>query len=227
MNIKQRPEIIAFDWDNTLALNREVVVSAMNKVLSKYGKAEWDIIKKEKRDKNKSLKENFINFFGEDLEKQAYNDYLNFYNEFNYLLQAPENAKEFLKILNDKNIKIIIVSNKERKLLLDEIKVLYNDIKFYKIMANGDSEKNKPDPAPIFKALEELNIEINYNNVWLIGDSNQDIDCAYNANIQPILYGKGKIADTEYFEEKKKATPPMWQIFDFKDIIEIINNIDF
>lgn len=40
MNIKQRPEIIAFDWDNTLALNREVVVNAMNKVLSKYGKAE-------------------------------------------------------------------------------------------------------------------------------------------------------------------------------------------
>lgn len=224
MYFKQKPEIIAFDWDNTLALNREVVVNAMNKVLSKYGKAEWDIIKKEKRDKNKSLKENFINFFGKDLEKQAYNDYLNFYNEFNYLLQAPENAKEMLYMLNKKNIYVIIVSNKERKLLLDEIKVLYNDINFYKIMANGDSEKNKPDASPIFKAVEDLDIEINYNNMWLIGDSNQDIDCAYNANIQPILYGKGKIADTEYFEEKKKATPPMIQIFNFKEIIEFFND---
>ena len=224
MYFKQKPEIIVFDWDNTLALNREVVVNAMNKVLSKYGKAEWDIIKKEKRDKNKSLKENFINFFGKDLEKQAYNDYLNFYNEFNYLLQAPENAKEMLYMLNKKNIYIIIVSNKERKLLLDEIKVLYNDINFYKIMANGDSEKNKPDASPIFKAVEDLNLEINYNNMWLIGDSNQDIDCAYNANIQPILYGKGKIADTEYFEEKKKATPPMVQILNFKEIIEFFKN---
>lgn len=224
MYFKQKPKIIAFDWDNTLALNREVVVNAMNKVLSKYGKAEWDIIKKEKRDKNKSLKENFINFFGEDLEKQAYNDYLNFYHEFNYLLQAPENAKEMLYMLNKQNIYIIIVSNKERKLLLDEIKVLYNDINFYKIMANGDSEKNKPDASPIFKAVEDLNLEINYNNMWLIGDSNQDIDCAYNANIQPILYGKGKIADTEYFEEKKKATPPMVQILNFKEIIEFFKN---
>lgn len=224
MYFKSKPEIIAFDWDNTLALNREVVVNAMNKVLSKYGKAEWNIIKKEKRDKNKSLKENFINFFGEDLEKQAYNDYLNFYNEFNYLLQAPENAKEMLYMLNKQNIYIIIVSNKERKLLLDEIKVLYNDIEFYKIMANGDSEKNKPDASPIFKAVEDLNLEINCNNMWLIGDSNQDIDCAYNANIQPILYGKGKIADTEYFEEKKKATPPMIQIFNFKEIIEFFND---
>ena len=224
MYFKQKPKIIAFDWDNTLALNREVVVSAMNKVLSKYGKDNWDIIKKEKRDKNKSLKDNFINFFGLEFEKQAYNDYLNFYNEFNYLLQAPENAKEMLYMLNKKNIYIIIVSNKERKLLLDEIKVLYNDIEFYKIMANGDSEKNKPDPAPIFKALEDLNIEINYHNVWLIGDSNQDIDCAYNANIQPILYGKGKLAETEYFEEKKKAIPPMVQILNFKEIIEFFND---
>lgn len=224
MYFKQKPKIIAFDWDNTLALNREVVVNAMNKVLSKYGKAEWDIIKKEKRDKNRSLKENFINFFGLEFEKQAYNDYLNFYNEFNYLLQAPENAKEMLYMLNKKNIYIIIVSNKERKLLLDEIKVLYNDIEFYKIMANGDSEKNKPDASPIFKALEDLNIEINYHNVWLIGDSNQDIDCAYNANIQPILYGKGKLAETEYFEEKKKATPPMVQILNFKEIIEFFKN---
>ena len=224
MYFKQKPKIIAFDWDNTLALNREVVVNAMNKVLSKYGKAEWDIIKKEKRDKNRSLKENFINFFGLEFEKQAYNDYLNFYNEFNYLLQAPENAKEMLYMLNKKNIYIIIVSNKERKLLLDEIKVLYNDINFYKIMANGDSEKNKPDASPIFKAVEDLNLKINCNNMWLIGDSNQDIDCAYNANIQPILYGKGKIADTEYFEEKKKATPPMVQILNFKEIIEFFKN---
>ncbi len=219
----QKPQAIIFDWDNTLALNRDVVVSAMNKVLAKYGKDEWEIIKKEKRDKNKSLKENFVNFFGDELEKQAYEDYLNFYNEFNNLLKAPDNAKEMLELLVNKGIKVIIVSNKERSLLLDEINVLYSDINFFKIMANGDSEKNKPDAAPIFKSLENTGIEINPRNVWIIGDSNQDIDCGYNAGIQPILYGKGKLAEAEYFEEKKKATPPMQQIMDFKEIIEFFN----
>ena len=77
----QKPEVVFFDWDNTLALNRDVVVGAMNKVLAKYGKDDWEKTKKEKRDNNKSLKENFVNFFGAELEKQAYNDYLNFYNE--------------------------------------------------------------------------------------------------------------------------------------------------
>ena len=221
-NLK-KPQVVFFDWDNTLALNRDVVVGAMNKVLAKYGKDDWEKTKKEKRDNNKSLKENFVNFFGVELEKQAYNDYLNFYNEFSNLLKAPDNAKEMLKLLVDKGIKVIIVSNKERSLLLNEISVLYNDVKFYKIMANGDSKKNKPDASPIFKALENTNIEINPKNVWIIGDSNQDIDCGYNAGIQPILYGKGKLAEAEYFEEKRKATPPMQQIMDFKEIIEFFN----
>lgn len=221
-NLK-KPQVIFFDWDNTLALNRDVVVGAMNKVLAKYGKDDWEKTKKEKRDNNKSLKENFVNFFGVELEKQAYNDYLNFYNEFSNLLKAPDNAKEMLKLLIDKGIKVIIVSNKERSLLLNEISVLYSDINFYKIMANGDSEKNKPDASPIFKALENTNIEINPKNVWIIGDSNQDIDCGYNAGIQPILYGKGKLAEAEYFEEKRKATPSMQQIMDFEEIVEFFN----
>ena len=195
----------------------------MNKVLAKYGKDDWEKTKKEKRDNNKSLKENFVNFFGEELEKQAYNDYLNFYNEFSNLLKAPDNAKEMLKLLIDKGIKVIIISNKERSLLLNEISVLYSDINFYKIMANGDSEKNKPDASPIFKVLENTNIEINPKNVWIIGDSNQDIDCGYNAGIQPILYGKGKLAEAEYFEEKRKATPSMQQIMDFEEIVEFFN----
>ena len=221
-NLK-KPQVIFFDWDNTLALNRDVVVGDMNKVLAKYGKDDWEKTKKEKRDNNKSLKENFVNFFGVELEKQAYNDYLNFYNEFSNLLKAPDNAKEMLKLLVDKGIKVIIVSNKERSLLLNEISVLYSDINFYKIMANGDSEKNKPDASPIFKALENTNIEINPKNVWIIGDSNQDIDCGYNAGIQPILYGKGKLAEAEYFEEKRKATPSMQQIMDFEEIVEFSN----
>ena len=217
----QKPQAVIFDWDNTLALNRDVVVGAMNKTLAKYGKDDWETIKKEKRDKNKSLKENFVNFFGAELEKQAYEDYLNFYNEFNSLLKAPNNAKDMLKLLTDNEIKVIIVSNKERSLLLDEINVLYSDIDFFKIMANGDSKKNKPDASPVFKSLENTDIKINPKNVWIIGDSNQDIDCGYNAGIQPILYGKGKLVEAEYFKEKMKAIPPMQQIMDFKEIIEI------
>jgi histidinol phosphatase-like enzyme len=56
---------------------------------------------------------------------------------------------------------------------------------------------------------------------WIIGDSMQDIECGYNANIQSILYGKGKLAEIQYFDEKRKANPPMKNINDFIELIEI------
>lgn len=216
-----KPQAIIFDWDNTLAENRNVVVSAMNKTLEKYGKENWEITKKKYRDPNKSLKENFENFFGEN-EKKAYQDYLIFYIEFKDMLKPVKNSQNFLKMLAKKyqDIKLIIVSNKERSLLLMEIEALFKDINFYKIMGNGDSKKNKPDPSPVFKALKNSKTEINPENVWIIGDSKQDIDCAYNSNCQPILIGEGKLAEKEYFEEKTKANPKMIQIGDFAELIE-------
>ena len=141
-NLK-KPEVIFFDWDNTLALNRDVVVSAMNKVLAKYGKDDWEKTKKEKRDINKSLKENFVNFFGAELEKQAYNDYLNFYNEFSSLLKAPNNAKEMLKLLVNKGIKVIKFFPAESFGGISTIKALsapFADIKF--MPTGGISAKN-------------------------------------------------------------------------------------
>lgn len=225
MKTLTKPQVIIFDWDNTLAENRDVVVGSMNKILAKYGKEEWEVAKKKYRDPNKSLKENFPNFFGNDAE-QAYSDYMNAYLElYNDLLQPLPFSQELLRKLNIEfpEIKLIIVSNKERSLLLLEIEALYKDIEFFKIMANGDSEKNKPDASPVFKSLEGSGIDVNPLNVWIVGDSKQDIDCAYNANCQPILLGKGKLAEADYFEEKRKANPSMKNIDSFEEMIEYFN----
>lgn len=225
MKTLQKPQAIIFDWDNTLAENRDVVVGSMNKVLAKYGKEEWEIAKKKYRDPNKSLKENFRNFFGENANK-AYEEYLEAYLElYKDLLRPLPFSQEVLRQLNKNNpeVKLIIISNKERSLLLMEIEALYKDINFFKIMANGDTEKNKPDASPVFKALEGTGIEVNPLNVWIIGDSKQDIDCAYNAGCQAILYGEGKLAETEYFEEKKKANPNMKTIKSFEELINYFN----
>lgn len=225
MRTLQKPKVIIFDWDNTLAENRDVVVGSMNKTLAKYGKEEWEISKKKYRDPNKSLKENFPNFFGNDAAR-AYQDYMNAYLElYGDLLKPLPFSQELLKKLNREfpEIKLIIISNKERSLLLMEIEALYKDIEFFKIMANGDSEKNKPDASPVFKSLEGSEIDVNPLNVWVVGDSKQDIDCAYNANCQPILLGKGNLAEESYFEEKRKLTPSMKNIDSFEEMIKYFN----
>ena len=56
---------------------------------------------------------------------------------------------------------LYIVSNKEKSLLLKEVKACFPDIYFNKILGNGDAEQNKPHPAPVFTALSNVNYEIN------------------------------------------------------------------
>jgi phosphoglycolate phosphatase len=223
MAFKGKPKAIVFDWDNTLADNRETTVDALNETLAFYGKENWEITKKKYRDPDKSLKENFANFFGA-LEKEAYKFYLESYithlNRGDSIKTFPR-VRETLEKLDSEGIKIVIVSNKERSLLLMEIAVLFQNINFYRIMANGDSPKNKPDASPVFVALENSGIEINPANVWIVGDSSQDIDCAYNAGCQPILFGSGNLKEKEYFEEKRRSNPPMLSIGNFSEILEL------
>lgn len=74
--------------------------------------------KKEKRDTKKSFKENFVNFFGEKNEKEAYNN-LNYYSSTSYIkVNSVDYSKNFLNLLQKNNIKISIISNKEKILLL-------------------------------------------------------------------------------------------------------------
>lgn len=215
----QKPKVIIFDWDNTLAKTRPATVESLNRTLAHYGKEDWETTKKKHRDHNKSLKENFPNFFG-DQYKEAYDMYVNTYLDvYSDLLEAMPHARDVMSRLNDvDDIHLMIISNKEKKLLELEKDCLYGDINFCKVMGNGDSAENKPSASPVIAAMTGMGVEINPTNVWLVGDSNQDIDCACNAGCLPILVGNGLLAKKEYFEDKKKNSNMIHCENGFKDL---------
>ena len=219
------PKAILFDWDDTLAHTRPAVVEAMEYVLHKYGKETWDITKIKYRDTKKSLKENFPNFFG-DKANMAYQDYLTYYTSNGYnKVVALEGAYAFLQLCNEKKIDIFIISNKEKSLLLKEISFCFPDIKFTKILGNGDAPQNKPAPDPVFVALQDVKYKIDEKNVWLIGDTKQDTECAYSAGIQPILLGKGKFMEDNYIKDKKDSLLVFNNFTEITDyLIGILNN---
>ena len=130
-----------------------------------------------------------------------------------------ENADDFLKFCNQKDIDLYIISNKEKSLLLKEVEFCFPKIVFKKILGNGDALLNKPNPAPVFKALDNVKYQINKDNVWLIGDSKQDSECAYNANIQPVLFGRGNFMDEKYIREKTSSSLPLLRFSSFNEII--------
>ena len=214
------PKLIIFDWDDTLANTREAVVNAMNYVLSLYNLPEWEIIKKEKRDTKKSLKENFINFFGKENEKEAYEKYLNYYINNSYNLVQPTNySEDFLKFCNKKNINVAIISNKDKKLLNKEVEKCFKNIKFYQVLGNGDAVRNKPAPDPVFKLVENFDFDLNENDVWLVGDTKQDTECALSSNCKPILIGKGKFMEDDYLTKNNNILV----INSFNELIKILN----
>ena len=214
------PKAVLSDWDDTLAHKRNAIVESMEYILKKYNKEPWDITKAKYRDTKKSLKENFPNFFDEDASR-AYSEYLKYYTEYAYNKIYPmKNAKEFLTFCNQNKIDLYIISNKEKSLLLKEVEFCFPNISFKKILGNGDAPLNKPNPAPVFEALDNVTYEINKDNVWLIGDSKQDTECAYNAKIQPILLGKGKFMDDNYIKDKMNSSLPLLVFDGFNDIID-------
>jgi len=126
-------------------------------------------------------------------------DYVKTIQEFEIL----PNVAEAIRLLNNKNILVIIISNQSavnRGLL--SIETLNKIHKFLQLELSKTGSKinaiyycphkpdefcncRKPKPGLIFKAAQEL--KINLDNSILIGDSQSDIEAAYNAGIKSIL----------------------------------------
>ncbi|MBR2273918.1 MAG: HAD family hydrolase [Alphaproteobacteria bacterium] len=220
------PKAIIFDWDQTLAHTKSAILQSIEHTLKKYNKEPWKITKRKYQDITKSLKDNFPNYFG-TAAKEAYKDYLQHYEKYSYNLVRPmEQAIIFLHLCQQKNIELHIASSKEKSLLIKEIKLCYPDIKFLNILGHNDAKQNKPAPDPILKILENANYPINFENVWMIGDSQQDTDCAYNAHIQPILLGKGNLMTKNYIQQHQNSIPPLLVFTDFKEITLYLNQTD-
>jgi phosphoglycolate phosphatase len=81
-----------------------------------------------------------------------------------------------------------MVSNKEGNTLRKEIKEMGWDIYFECMIGSMDAIKDKPNPEPVYMALEKMNLQKG-NHIWFVGDTTVDIECAHSSGCTPILYG--------------------------------------
>lgn len=210
------PRAVIFDWDGTLLLTRETVVCTLEKVLAEYGLPKWRVTK-EKRDEKKSLADNFEAFFGLN-HGNAYKRYLSLYldelqiNKFT----KPSKVDELLDLFIREKIPLAIASNKERILLSSELYQAFPAISFQSIVCGGEAQNNKPHKDHVLKALEDIihpdDID---DDVWLIGDSQIDIDCANNVGCTPVLIGNGFLCS---------ETPPSYMLR-YETIAELYSSL--
>lgn len=185
----QALQVAAFDWDNTLALDRVILEDSINEVLQANRMPKWRNIK-EKRDKNLSFRDNFKVLFGQQAE-ELYKAYKEVYkrkvvNE----IKRPPFAAETLGFLRDKGIQIVLITNKDRTLLDYELPLIYEPSLFAKIVCGHEAPQDKPNKAQLVFGVSGLVEEINKDNVWMVGDSPMDSACALSAGAKAIRIGK-------------------------------------
>lgn len=195
-------QYILFDWDGTLADNKEVVISSLEKVLAEYNLPAWEQMRF-RCNPRLSLWDNFTNLFAADAET-AYARYLQIYK-----LAAPKLVKSFpgaaevLDYVRSAGAEPMIMTNKDRRLLDIELPLLYNPDIFSRIVCGHEAPRDKPYPEHIYYTLRGLlaPAEITAEKVWMVGDSNQDSDCAFAAGALPVRVNQALFGGSEYASE--------------------------
>ena len=191
----QRPRAILFDWDNTLVESWGVIHEAMNLTLDAMGHAPWTRAETETRVRA-SLRDSFPILFGprwRDAEQIFYNSFAAIHLQH---LRALPGATEMLKHLADvERIYLGVISNKRGEYLRREAEHLGWTGYFRALAGAGDAARDKPAIEHVQLALGDL---AGGADIWLVGDADIDLKCAYNAGCTAVLMRPAAPADGEF-----------------------------
>jgi phosphoglycolate phosphatase len=181
------PRAILFDWDNTLVDSWLTIHEALNHVMAAMDKPLWSLAETRARVRL-SLRESFPLHFGDRWE-EARGIYLDRFRAIHLerLIPLPGCA-EMVAALAAEGIFLGVVSNKTGALLRLEAERLGWSDYFGRLVGAGDATADKPDPAPVRLALEPSGVEPG-GDVWFVGDTGVDIECAANAGCVSVLLG--------------------------------------
>lgn len=148
-----------------------------------------------------------------DLYASTYRRLFNIFNT-DGAVQLYPNVKETLAELKDRGMTLTIASSRSNRSLTEYIVNLGLSDTITYILGADDVAEGKPNPEPVLKTLDELNLSA--DEVIVVGDTSFDIDMGRNAGTRTcgVTYGIGNT------EGLSKAD---WLIDDFADILNIID----
>lgn len=200
---------VIFDLDGTLLNTLDDIADAGNKVLERLGV--------EKVDKDK-----YKEFIGEGI-RELFIKLLNYRNTFseekltkgielmkeeyskNYLNKTKpyEGIYELLDYLQENNIKIAILSNKQHLFTDELVKVFFSKYNFIEVKGIEKPEDRKPNPKLAKEIIKKMDLK--NEEVCFVGDSKTDILTAKNCGIISI----GATWGFKTIEEIQEAKPTL------------------
>ena len=219
----KKPKAVIFDWDNTLVDTWPLICTAIDTTLISLGKEPWGL-EKVRDNVHKSMRESFAEIFADDWQ-QASKIYQSTYRSIHLdKIELLPNSLELINKLAEKGVMQFVVSNKIGLTLRKEVKRIGIDKKFFSLIGAGDADFDKPSTAPVNLALIGSGIDPAQDEVWFIGDTIADIDCAHNSKCSAILYSNlenqvSKTVPAEILSGKSGALPVY---FNHQQLIDLL-----
>lgn len=181
------PKAVIFDWDNTLVDSWPTIHAALNRTLEAWEKPQWSLEETKQRVRH-SMRDSFPALFGEDWQK-AGDHYRDQYRSLHLEnLAALEQADALLEELAGIHaLTLFVISNKTGEILRKEASHIGWEPFFHKVIGSGDAPNDKPSPDIVTFALENSGFEP--QDVWFVGDSSVDLECARKSGCVPVFFG--------------------------------------
>lgn len=181
-----KPQKVFFDWDGTLVDSFAFLHAAHSHARKELGIPDFSL-------------EEFGQYFGQPREIL----YVKLYGErgeeakkhFEYFvtenhiegLKAIDGAEEVLKRLHTLGVPCGVVTNKKRTLVEAEIENFGWSEYFDILIGAADAENDKPSPDPLLMAIDRSKQELVHDQVWFVGDTDNDTACSNAAGTKTIL----------------------------------------
>lgn len=222
----KKPKAIIFDWDNTLVDTWPLIQYSIDETMKRMGKEPWGL-EKVRNNVHKSMRESFPEIFGENWE-QAGEIYKNSYRSLHLSdLQFLPNGLELIKSIASHDILQFVVSNKIGLTLRKEIKNLGIENLFFACIGAHDANYDKPNRHPVELALMGSDLELGRDEIWFIGDTIADVECAYNSRCTPIIYGHNgdqisKTIPKDILQNGREGSGAVAVYFDHQEVIDLL-----
>lgn len=204
-----RPRAILFDWDNTLVDSWPVIHDALNVTLTAFGLSPWTMEETRARVR-KSMRDSFPALFGDRWEEAGEVFYRRYGAIHADLIRPAEGAEAALEELSAAGFYLGVVSNKKGDFLREEAARLGWDGYFGRLVGAFDAARDKPASDAVNLALSGSGVA-GGADVWLVGDTDIDLECALNAACVPILLRRESPAPGEF-----GRCPPAWHCAGFE-----------
>ncbi len=154
--------------------------------------------------------------YSEEKHQEMFETYVSFNEAIHddYVTLCP-GVRECLEGLKSLGCTMAVVTSKRRRGALKGLELFGIKDCFKAIVALEDTERHKPEPEPILRAIELLGADL--DSVLMVGDSIFDIECASNAGVKSVLVNWSA---ANGFQDEQKT--PDYTVRSMEEVIDIV-----